>query len=247
VLRDYLRELGRAARRGLDQTDSYAVLVAILLGVVSYWVPSIQPVAAHLPWWILAWLLLSFVIIRLFTTPYRIYVDHRKKIEGLEHRLTPRLNVRPPDIANTQTTAGKAVYVRVPVYNDSEGAALGCTARLLKIEHLGKNGWRDLGYTDTLAIGWSNKSGSETRELAIHPGTAELLDLVYGIPHSRNLYLATIVQPNAYKSLMHLPGHYQFTLQITSANDGPRTAQVRIHWGYNDTIGLPDDPVSQVQ
>jgi len=45
VLRDYLRELGRAARRGLDQTDSYAVLVAILLGVVSYWVPSIQPVA----------------------------------------------------------------------------------------------------------------------------------------------------------------------------------------------------------
>jgi hypothetical protein len=235
--------------QGFERADTAVVVVIVLVWIWSLAVPHYFHDPFHPPGWVVATLAVAFILWQFYKAALRLYAEERQRREQLEQRLTPRLTVGTPHIAaNVPAWDGStrviASYLRLRILNETDETISRCSANLIKVEFPSKNGWRELDYTDNLTMGWSNKTGDDSKRLNIQPHTSELLDVVYGVEHSRSLYLATVPPAAAYINLMTLAGDYQFTLQISSANTGYRRAQVRIHWSFGNALSEVEDAVT---
>jgi hypothetical protein len=244
-LPDYLCALLKGVWSGFGITDT-AVVVLIVVAFLLGWFTG-TTFQEHPPGWLITLLASALVAFEVLRSAYQLYATERDQRERLELRLVPQLSPQAPNLAQSTRQAGpslvRAMYVRVPIKNTSEGTASRCSARLIKIEHQSADGsWRQLAYNDVLDMAWANKPAG-TREVDLGPNGVDLLDLVYAIERSRELHLATIVIPH-YPNLMGLAGHYRFTIHLTSEKAATRTITVRIHWGFDiDTLNFPGDPI----
>jgi hypothetical protein len=238
-LKDYVREVWRASYRALEITDTLVVAAIVVIGAAGSFLEHLH---GHPPWWLIAYALALLVFYGTFLrAPYRLYVRERKARENLERRLTPRLVVRPPEIATSSHGGPSAAYVRVPVSNESDEVARCCSARLIKIEVKDTRGIRELPYHDTLDLGWSNKPPG-TRELDIRPHLTEWFDVVVTEQGQRCLTLATIVRPNTYESLMTIAGTYRFTIELASDGGGAHIFQVNVDYGMSlRSLAIPNN------
>jgi len=244
----FLRALLPAVWRGLEKTDTLIVVLIIAVWAWSLIWPHVFHDPYHPPGWVVALLAAGFVLYQLYKAALSLYAEERSKREELEQRLTPRITIGAPHVAPTPMTQYgepvNATYLRLRVLNSTDGVLSRCSANLEKVQALGREGWRTLNYHDNLAMGWSNKTGDESRHLNIQPHSVELLDVVYGVEHGRALHLATLVPAGTYANLMTAPAEYQFTIKVAAEETAPVVAQVRVLWGFGNTLSLQDNPVN---
>jgi hypothetical protein len=162
-----------------------------------------------------------------------------------EQERLPLLAPEAPQLAPTFFTVVNkpsvpATYIRVPIRNTSKGTATRCSAKLLKIEFIGKDGWRALPYVDALDMAWANKAPG-TKEIDLGPDGVDILEVAYTVDGSREMRIASIVPAN-YPGLMSLPGDYRFTFQLASSNAGSRTVKLRVQWNFDRPL-FPSDPI----
>ncbi|MGO8780250.1 MAG: hypothetical protein ACLQKK_15260 [Rhodomicrobium sp.] len=247
-LGDFCRALLSALWRGFERTDTVIVVLIVIAFIWSYAGHAIHD-PWHPPGWLVTVIAALFIIYHAFLATLRLYSEERSRREILETRLTPQIIARTPILDATVTADGRrANYVRVPIENTSEGEARRTSARLSKIEYQeADDEFSDLGYRDNLDMPWSNKTAETSREISIHRGSTEYLDVVFGVEGTNEMLLATILKPYAYRGLMQRSGNYGITFQVTTLRGGALNVQMRIHWdGSFDRMSFPADSMTIV-
>lgn len=247
-LRDYVKEVCRAIWSGLGITDTTVIVVILIFVLVNY---AFGTNYEHPSGPLIAVLAISFIVFKVLQGSYQLYARERFRREQLEHRLVPQIRAELPQLADTFVALAQdrpqlpATYVRLPIKNTSAGTARECSAKLMKIEFLDCEGWRQLPYNDTLDMAWANKA-SGTRQIDLAPGSTDLLDVVYAVEGAQEMRLATIVRPS-YPGLMSQAGQYQFTIEVTTADMAPQIVRLRVHWGFDrQTLSFPADPIESL-
>jgi hypothetical protein len=239
--KDYSRALLSAFWRGFEKTDTLIIVLIVLAFIWSTAGGREFGDSWHPPGWLVATIALVFVLYHAFSAGLGLYTEERTQRENLEARLRPQIVAQGLVLDATRTADGRnATYVRARISNITEGEARRTSARLSKIEFQEPGGeFRELGYRDSLDMPWSNKTAETSREISIHPGATEYLDVVWGTEGTNELLLATIQRPFAYRGLMQKSGNYRITFQVTTLRGGPTNVQATIHWQGNfDTMSI---------
>ena len=242
---EYLKQVFWAAVEGWEIVEA---LLAFLLLIWSWWAwySASEEKSHEFPWWVPFSSFCALLIVLWIRGSFQIYRVQSCAIEQLERRLIPQLNPVEvhvaPTHANTETGTVRARYVRVIIRNSGEAKATKCSATLARVEHRRDDvsEFEATDYRDALDMAWSNKRAPRDFELDLNPGAEAPLDIAYSLDRvPARLFLAGIIQPNAYMELMTDPGQYRLLVQITSEGRGVRAFGLLISW--NGTfLGLQD-------
>ena len=259
-LKDYLKALAHSSYRALELTDSLAILGAILVGAFSGWWDAVDGAiritlgytpeppsahvdlnAGHLTWQALATLLGGIVTVRLLTTPYKLYVEERRRREELSSYLIPSLEIATPVLAPFKIEKPRSGYVpaqqfnaailRIPVRNRSAKVARRCVAHVIEINVTTENGRSTIVKNETLDLIWANKHATE---IDIFPNATELLNVVRGREDEMALKLETPHKVLFDPSQLGYPGTYEYLIEVKSETSAP----VSLRLTYKTDQGL---------
>jgi hypothetical protein len=262
-LKDYVKALAHSSYRALELTDSLAILGAILLGAYKGWweapgadvAPGTHgdPSGGHLTWQALATLLSGLVVVRLLTTPYKLYVEERRRREELSLSLIPSLEIGSPIVAPiTEMKPGTAhlpprpihaAVLRIPVRNKSAAVARRCVAHVIEIGVRTVAGRTKIVENETLDLIWMNQPRGTT-ERDIFPGATEWLAVVSGREDEIELTLEATRHPFDSKQLGY-SGKYEYVIEVKSETSVPVRFRLTYDWDFRiDAFRVSPDAIT---